>query len=272
MTNPSTTRPNALVTGASSGLGAAFAERLARDNYNLILVARRRERLDALAQHLRQDSSVNVEVLAADLTQSSELKVVEKRIAETSGLTMLVNNAGFGGYKAFVSLEPDQAEELIRLQVVAVTRLTRAVLPNMITRGHGAVINVSSRLAFSATLPSPPLPRRATYAATIAYINMFTQILANELEGTGVHIQALCPGVVQTEFHQQVGIDPTSYPASIVMTPEDVVKASLASLESGEVICIPALNDLDLLRQVEESQRRLFEQTTSGALAERYQV
>ena len=272
MTNPSSTRSQALVTGASSGLGAAFAERLAHDQYDLILVARRRERLDALALRLQQDYSVNAEVLAADLTQSSELQTVENRIAEISDLTMLVNNAGFGGYKPFVQLEPDQAEELIRLQIVAVTRLTRAALPNMIARGQGAVINVSSRLAFSATLPSPPLPKRATYAATKAYINTFTQILANELEGTGIRVQALCPGVVQTEFHQQVGIDPGSYPASIVMKPEDVVEASLAGLELGEVICMPALVDLDLLKQIDESQRRLFEQSRSGTLAGRYRV
>lgn len=272
MTDSSSTRPYALVTGASSGLGAAFAERLAHGQYNLILVARRRERLEELAQRLQQDYSVNVEVLAADLTQPSDLLSVEKRIAEISDLAMLVNNAGFGGYKPFITLEPDQAEDLIRLQIVAVTRLTRAALPSMIARGQGAIINVSSRLAFSATLPSPPLPKRATYAATKAYINTFTQILANELDGTGVRMQALCPGVVQTEFHQQVGIDSTSYPVGIVMSPEDVVKASLTSLERGEVICIPALKDLDLLKQIDESQRRLFEQTRSGTLAERYQV
>jgi short-subunit dehydrogenase len=140
----------------------------------------------------------------------------------------------------------------------------------MIARGHGGVINVSSRLAYSAGLPSPPLPRRATYAATKAYINTFTQILANELEGTGVSVQALCPGVVQTEFHEQAGIDPTVYPASIVMTPENVVEASLAGLARGEVVCVLALEDPDLLARVDEGQRQLFEQTRSGILAERY--
>ncbi len=270
MLNQDSVRRQALVTGASSGLGAAFAERLARDQYDLILVARRRERLEALAQRLQHTQSVTVDVIEADLTQSSELQTVEKRIAEVPALTLLVNNAGFGGYMPFVSLEPDRAEELIRLQVLAVTRLTRAALPSMIAGGQGAVINVSSRLAFSATFPSPPLPKRATYAATKAYINTFTQILANELEGTGVRVQALCPGVVQTEFHQQVGIDPTSYPASVVMTPEDVVEASLAGLERGEVICVPALDDLSLLKQVDESQRHLFEQSRSGSIAKRY--
>jgi len=270
MVNQNSIRKHALVTGASSGLGAAFAERLGHDHYDLILVARRLDRLEALAERLQQNQSVTVDVLKADLTQSNELQAIEKRIAEAPALNMLVNNAGFGGYMPFVSLDPDRAEELIRLQVVAVTRLTRAVLPGMIARGQGAVINVSSRLAFSAMIPSPPLPKRATYAATKAYINTFTQILANELEGTGVRVQALCPGVVQTDFHQQVGIDPTSYPASIVMTPEDVVEASLAGLARGEVICVPALDDPNLLRQFDESQRHLFDQSRSGSIAERY--
>ena len=265
-------RPLALVTGASSGIGAAFAERLAHDQYDLILVARRRDRLEALAQQLQHDHSVTVDVLDADLTQPAGVRAVEQRLATEPAVSLLVNNAGFGGYMPFVELDPDRAEELIRLQVVAVTRLTRAALPGMIARGQGAVINVSSRLAFSATLPSPPLPRRATYAATKAYINTFTQILADELTGTGVRVQALCPGVVQTEFHQQVGINPAQYPAALVMTPADVVAASLAGLERGEVVCVPALADPGLLAQVDESQRRLFEQSRSGALAERYRA
>lgn len=270
MTPPPAERPQALITGASSGIGAAFAERLAHDQYDLILVARRRERLAALAEHLQQNHPVSVEFIEADLTQPAELQGVEQRLAEEPQLTLLVNNAGFGGYMPFVSLEPDRAEELVRLQVIAVTRLTRAALPGMIARGKGGIINVSSRLAFSAVLPSPPLPRRATYAATKAYINTFTQILANELEGTGVRVQALCPGVVQTEFHQRVGVDSSQYPAALVMTPEDVVTASLAGLDRGEVVCVPALEDLSLLAHVDESQRHLFEQSRTGSLAQRY--
>jgi hypothetical protein len=261
----------ALVTGASSGLGAAFAERLAHDHYDLILVARRRDRLEELAQRLRAAHAVTVEVLAADLTQATGLKAVEERIAAAPALALLVNNAGFGGYQPFITLDPDRADELIRLQVIAVTRLTRAALPGMIARGQGAVINVSSRLAYSATLPSPPLPKRATYAATKAFVNAFTQILANELEGTGVRVQALCPGLVQTEFHEQAGVDPARLPAGSVMSPEDVVQASLAGLAVGEVVCLPALADPALLARVDESQRQLFDQTRSGRLADRYQ-
>ena len=154
-------RSRALVTGASSGIGAAFAERLARDQVDLIVVARRRDRLEAVAQRLEDTYRIRVEVLAADLARSDELRAVEQRISEDTALEFLINNAGFGGYMPFTALEPDRAEELIAVQVTAVTRLTRAALPGMITRGHGSIINVSSRLAFTGSLASPPLPKRA---------------------------------------------------------------------------------------------------------------
>lgn len=270
MATENMTRPRAVVTGASSGIGAAFAERLARDHYDLVIVARRRERLDTLAQQLQEKHSIRVEVMVADLTQPAQLQAVEQRVADDTALELLVNNAGFGGYMPFVALAPDRAEELIRLQVVAVTRLTRAALPGLIQRGHGTIINISSLLAFSAALPAPPLPKRATYAATKAYLNTFTQILHAELEGTGVQVQALCPGLVRTEFHQRVGRDPASLPADMVMTPEEVVEASLAGLRLGEVICVPALDEPSLLRTMEESQRQVFEHSRSGALGKRY--
>ena len=272
MSGETSMRPCALVTGASSGIGAAFAERLARDQYDVMLVARRSERLEALAQRLRQAHRVKVEVIVADLTQRDPLQAVERRIAEATNLALLVNNAGFGGYMPFVNLDPDRAEELIRLQVVAVTRLSRAALPGMIARGHGAIINVSSRLAFSAALSAPNMPKRATYAATKAFINTFTQILHAELAGTGVQVQALCPGVVRTEFHERMGQDPARIPAAIVMTPEDVVEASLAGLKLGEVICVPALDDPGVLAQIEQDQRQLLEHSGGNAIAKRYRT
>ncbi len=116
------------------------------------------------------------------------------------------------------------------------------------------------------------MPKRATYAATKAYVNTFSQLLAGELEGTRVRVQALCPGVVKTEFHQVVGIDPTSYPPHIVMSPEDVVTASMAGLERGEVICVPTLEDASLLTRIEDAQRQFFEQTRTGTLAQRYRA
>jgi hypothetical protein len=258
------------VTGASSGIGAAFAERLARGAYDLIVVARRRDKLEELAQRLRESHQANVEVLVADLSEPDALRTVEKRIAEDLALELLVNNAGFGGYMPFVELDPDRAEQLINLKVLAVTRLTRAALPGMLARGRGAIINVSSRLAFSGSLGSSQLPKRATYAAANAYINTFTQLLHSELEGTGLQVQVLCPGVVSTEFHTRVGTDSNRFPAAIVMRPEDLVSASLAGLKLGEVICVPALEDVSLLTQIQESERKFFELSRTGSVASRY--
>jgi hypothetical protein len=266
----SSARPRAAVTGASSGIGAAFARRLARDHYDLLLVARRRERLEALARHLQEAHAVRVDVIAADLVEPGELQMVEKRIAGEEALELLVNNAGFGAYMPFVALDPDRAEDLIRVQVLAVTRLARAALPGMIARGRGAIINVSSRLAFSASLPSPPLPRRAVYAATKAYINTFTQILHDELKGTGVRVQALCPAIVRTEFHEQMGRDPNQFPPDKVMTPEDVVDASLAGLELGEVLCLPTLDNPDHLARLSQAEQQLLRDSDTGSVAPRY--
>jgi len=262
-------RLSALVTGASSGIGTAFAERLAKDGYDLVVVARRGDRLEELAKRLQETYKVSVEVLVADLGKPDSLRTVEKRIAESS-LDMLVNNAGFGAYMPFVELDPDKAEELINVKVLAVTRLTRAALPGMIQRGRGSIINVSSRLAFSALLGSSQLPKRAVYAGTNAYINSFSQLVQSELEGTGVQVQALCPGLVATEFHMLVGADTSRFPAAIVMQPEDLVSASLAGLKLGEVICVPALEDASLLAQLQEDQKKFFETSRTGSIAARY--
>lgn len=259
---------NALVTGASSGIGAAFVRRLARDGYGVIAVARRRERLEALAQEIRDGAGIGVEVLAADLTDPAGLHAVETRIRTAGRLEMLVNNAGFSGYMPFVELDPDRAETLLRLQIVAPTRLTRAALPGMIARG-GTVINVSSLLAFSAPVAGGPLPKRVTYAAAKAYLNAFTMLLHNELQGTGVRLQALCPGVVETEFHsdaERAGLASAGVRAA---KPEEIVKASLAGLRLGELICVPTLEDASLIARHEDSARAIL-QSGRGAFAQRY--
>lgn len=272
MAEQNDSRPHALVTGASAGIGTAFAERFAKDGYDVILVARRQDRLEELARQLQEQYSVQIKVLAADLSKPGDIRSVEKYILDDSNLEILVNNAGFGAYMPFAQLEPDRAEELINVQVLAVTRLTRAALTGMVARGKGAIINVSSRLALSAPLSSPPLPKRATYAGTKAFINTFTQILANELEGTGVKVQALCPGLVRTEFHQVVGADSSRFPPNIVMEPDELVSASLAGLQLGEVICIPALDDPQWLSQLDDVKRKTLEHSNSGKAAERYKL
>jgi len=245
-------RPRALITGASSGIGAAFAQRLAREGHDLVLLARRRNRLEELAERLRLDPGVQVEVFCADLTDAEELAKVEATIAGDGIMDLLVNNAGFGGYQPFASLEPRTVDDLIDIHVRAVTRLTRAVLPGMIGRGKGGIINISSLLALSGPLPPNPLPYRATYAAAKAYMLAFTQAIAGELNGTGVGVQVCLPGRVSTEFHTSQGIDISKWPA--MMTADDIVRASLAALARREVVCIPALADAALFDRISEAQ------------------
>lgn len=236
------------------------------------MVARRRERLEALAQRFRDEQGINVDVLAADLADPVDLRAVEERIRMTPNLDMLVNNAGFGGYMPFIELDPDQAERLIQLQAVAPTRLTRAALPGMIARGGGAIINVSSLLAFSASVPAAAsLPKRVTYAATKAYLNAFTTLLHTELQGTGVRMQVLCPGVVETEFHSEADLVRHASGGVRALKPHAVVAASLAGLRLGEVICVPTLEDPALLTQYQESERNVLQKSVrAGGVAKRY--
>jgi uncharacterized protein len=228
------TRRSACVTGASTGIGAAFAKHLARDGYDLILVARNRERLEASAKHLHKDHGIKAEALAADLTDSAELRVVEQ-VVEDADLDLLVNNAGFGTVGSFATLETDKEEQEIRLNVIAPVRLTRAALPGMIARKSGGIINVSSMAAFQ------PSPYNATYGATKAFVNSFTEALYEELRGTGVRVLALCPGFTRTEFQERAGIDVSNLPSAAWMTPEAVADAALAALKSGDAVCVPGL-------------------------------
>jgi short-subunit dehydrogenase len=260
---------SALVTGASAGIGRTFAERLAGEGHNLVLVARRSDLLEALADKLRQDFGVQVEVISADLTDPGALAGIEERIANDDSLAVVVNNAGFGGYHPFASIELKTLDSLIEIHIRAVTRLMRAALPGMVQRGKGAIINVASLLSLSGTLPPNPLPYRATYAGAKAFIVAFTQALAGELSGTGVRAMVCLPGRVSTEFHTLEGIDTSKLPP--MMTPDDVVTASLAGLAQGETMCVPALADATSLDRLAEAQLAVFRAaTTQPALAERY--
>jgi short-subunit dehydrogenase len=261
----------AVVTGASSGIGAAFADRLARDGFDLVLVARRQDRLARLAAELHDQFGVEAQVLAADLTDAGSLKEVEARVAGDQALQMLVNNAGFGGYKPFMSIEPQLVDNLIDIHIRAVTRLTRAALPGMASRGTGSIINIASLLAMSGTLPPNPMPHRAVYAGAKAYLVAFTQALAGELGGTGVKVQVCLPGMVHTEFHTVQGFD-TDAIGLKKMTPQDVVTACLSGLAQGEVMCVPALADTALVDRLGEAQRAVLKggAMQGVALAERY--
>lgn len=226
-------RPLALVTGASAGLGRVFAERLAADGHDLVVVARDEGRLQSLATHVGKRHHAHVEVLAADLSRKKSVRVVEDRIAALPPLALLVNNAGFGTAGAFAELDVDREEDEVRVNVVALVRLTRAALGPMLAKGRGAIINVSSIAGFQ------PGPYSATYAATKAFVTTFTESVAEELRDTGVRVQALCPGFTRTEFQDRAGIDVSDLPEIAWMSAEDVVESSLVALLRGEVVHVP---------------------------------
>lgn len=231
--DPRGPRRRALVTGASTGIGEAFAERLAREQYDLVVVARSRDRLDALAKRLVESRSIEVEVLVADLTRTADLGIVEDRLASDPTFDLVVNNAGFGTFGPFAELDVAREEEEIRLNVIALMRLTRAALPGMLKRGQGAVINVSSLAGLA------PLPFNATYAATKAFVNSFTEAVHEETSGSGVRMQLLQPGFTRTEFQERAGIQSSSLPDFAWMEASEVVDASIASLRRGDLVCVP---------------------------------
>jgi short-subunit dehydrogenase len=261
-------RPRALVTGASSGIGAVFAERLAKEGHDLIVVARRRERLEELGRRLHAEHGVEVEVLAADLTLREDRARVEQAIARDDRLALLINNAGAGRYGKFIELDPDVAEEILALETLAPVRLTRAALPGMVKRGNGGIICVASLLAFSGSLPpGMGMPNRVCYAGGKSLQVTFAQTLSHELAGTGVKVMVCCPGIVATEFHTVQGMDLSHLPR---MTPEQIVQAALAGLGAGETVCIPGLEDRAALDRLIETQRALLGASQKTEIASRY--
>ena len=231
------TAPRAWVTGASVGIGAAFARRLARDGYDLSLVARNKRQLEQLADELHTAHGVKAQAVPADLTDADALREVERALAHDTHLDLLVNNAGFGTNGVFAELEADREEDEIRLNVVALTRLTRAALPGLVRRGRGGVINVSSMAALQ------PAPFNATYGATKAFVNSFTEALYEELRGSGVRVMALCPGFTRTEFQDRAGIDASGIPSLAWMSAEAVVDAAMSGYTRGEAVCVPGLGN-----------------------------
>ena len=224
----------ALVTGASSGIGEAFARALAAAGTDLVLVARRRDRLEELAGDLRDSYGRDVEVLAADLTDEAGLADVERRLGDTDhAIDLLVNNAGFATSGHFAELPVAEEEEQIRLNVLAPVRLTRAALPGMLDRRRGGIVHVSSIAALQ------PLPHWATYAATKAYLTSFSEALHEEVRGRGVVVLALMPGFTHTEFHDRSGMPGVMIPASLWMRPEQVVASALKALARGRASHVP---------------------------------
>ena len=229
-------RKTALITGASSGIGAAFARELAARGYDLILVARREDRLAALAEECRKNRGVAAEVLAADLAKPDDVERIAKRITETPSIELLVNNAGFGTTGFFGDVDLAKHRDMIQVQLTASLCLAHAALPNMLARRKGSVINVASMAAYLA------MPNAVTYCTTKMGLITFSQALAKELAGTGVRSQVLCPGFTYTEFHDTAEFAKFSrsdVSAGLWMSAEDVVKESIAALDTGRVVCIP---------------------------------
>lgn len=254
----------ALVTGASSGIGQAFARRLGADGYNLVVVARRRDRLEELVAAL---PGVEVRLLVADLGTNAGVEAVAN-VCEREALTMLVNNAGVAHYMPFTDLPARKASELLHVKVFAPTMLARAAASGMAARGGGTIINVSGMLAFGGAAPLGKALGRAVYVGTLAHIVALSQALHEELKPHGLRIQALCPGIVATEFHERQGMDLSAVPR---MSAEDVVTASLQGLALGEVVCAPGVERSDLLDELFQADLAAFG-AQAPQLAKRYRT
>jgi len=256
----------ALITGASSGIGAAYAERLAQRGYDLTLVARNRRRLDALAARISDWTGRGVEVLQADLGNKEDLARIETALKQDASLTMLVNNAGVGAAAPLLQSNVDQMEEMIKLNIVAVTRLTYAAAPAFAARGVGTIINISSNVAIS------PEVLNGVYAGTKAFVLALSQSLHRELTDKGVKVQAVLPGATSTEFWNTAGMPLRDLPAGIVMTAGEMVDAALAGLDLGELVTIPSLPNISDWEAFEAARRKLMPNLSRAHPAERYRV
>ena len=229
-------RPLALVTGASAGIGRVFCERLASRGHDLLVVARNRSRLEGLKRELEEHYGVVVEVFPADLTIDTDVSLLAARITQSPQLALLVNNAGFGTRGSLANASPARQEAMLQLHTMTPMRLSQAALPVLLNKGRGAIVNVSSVASFLFSAYN------VNYCATKAYLTSFSEGLAAELAGSGVRVQALCPGFTRSEFHQRMELDVGDIPSWLWMSADRVVDASLACLARGRpVVCVPGL-------------------------------
>ncbi len=237
--NKQTSRGTALITGASIGIGATYADRLAQRGHDLLLVARDRGKLEALSGLLAQAYGIKAEFIVADLTADADLRRVEQRLLTDPRISLLVNNAGVAMSGEFVDADSEQLEAMIKLNVLAPSRLARAALPGFVARGSGALINISSVLALA------PEMFNGAYSGTKAYVLNLTLKLQQEVGAKGVRVQAVLPGATRTEIWSRSGTDVNTLPQEMLMDVDEMVDAALAGFDQGEVVTIPPLPDAE---------------------------
>lgn len=254
----------ALVTGASSGIGALYAEKLAQRGYDLILVARNRERLNALASSISTRTGRAVEVLPADLNDRTDLAQVEKQLRTDASITLLVNNAGMGTHTPLLQSDVEQMTRMVELNVTAPMRLAYAAVPCFVARGKGAVINVASIVAIA------PETLNGVYGGSKAFVLAFSQSLQKELVDTGVQVQAVLPGATATDFWATGGLPVENLDQRIVMRAEDLVDAALLGFERGEKVTIPSLHAGEKWDAYEAARQAMAGHLSSNTVAQRY--
>jgi uncharacterized protein len=255
----------ALITGASTGIGAVYADRLARRGYDLILVARSEDKLSEVAARLKANGR-SIETMAADLTKKEDVQRAADRLSTDATITALVNNAGTASVGRLLDSKIDDLESMINLNVTALTRLALAALPGFVARKNGLLINIASVVALAPELLN------GTYSGTKAYVVNFTQALKNEVEGKGVTVQAVLPGATATPLWEKAGRPVEHLPSEIVMTAEDMVDASLAGLDQHELITIPSLPDIADWEKFEAARKTLGPNLSRQKPAARYGI
>jgi short-subunit dehydrogenase len=258
----STQLPAVLITGASTGIGASYADRFARRGHDLVLVARDESRMHALAERLRREAGVDIDILAADLTSSDGLARVESRLRDDQRLGILVNNAGMAAHGSFANPDLDGIDALLRLNVTALTRLTAAVIPRYLKRGGGAIINIASVLALA-----PELPLGA-YGATKAYVLALSQNLQNELGPRGIYVQAVLPAATRTEIWQRSGRDVNALGRA--MDVDEMVDAALVGFDRREAVTLPSLPNVEQWQAFDAARRAMLPNFSNEHAAQRY--
>ena len=265
MTNPPS-KGAALITGASQGIGAVYADRLAKRGYDLILVARNEARLEALAARLTSETGRSVTALPADLNDEADLGKVERKLQEDGAITMLVNNAGTASVAPLLNAEIEKMDEIIALNITALTHLTYAAAPIFVARGKGTIMNIASVVDLS------PETLDGVYGATKAYVIALSHSLQNELAEKGIRTQAVLPGATAAELWDKASLPLKKFPASIVMSPEDMVDAALIGLDQGEPMTIPGLHDGDEWTRFEAARRSISKHFGNSTPAPRYRI